>query len=79
VDLRSFFLNGLITLLFCTLYRQPARLLLDDPGTVLVGPALGHLSWREVIGAFLATGLLMLVLGLSAGYGARCRPCRCPS
>jgi benzoate membrane transport protein len=32
---------------------------------VLVGPALGHLSFPEVIGAFLATGLLMLVLGLS--------------
>jgi benzoate membrane transport protein len=32
---------------------------------VLVGPALGHLSFREVIGAFLATGVLMLLLGLS--------------
>jgi benzoate membrane transport protein len=32
---------------------------------VLVGPALGHLSFPEVIGAFLATGVLMLVLGLS--------------
>jgi benzoate membrane transport protein len=32
---------------------------------VLVGPALGHLSWPEVVGAFHATGLLMLVLGLS--------------
>jgi benzoate membrane transport protein len=32
---------------------------------VLVGPALGHLSFPEVIGAFYATGLLMLLLGLS--------------
>ena len=32
---------------------------------MLVGPALGHLSFPEVIGAFLATGVLMLLLGLS--------------
>lgn len=61
----SFFLNGLITLLFCTLYRQPLVFFWTIPGTVLVGQALGHLSWPEVIGAFFATGLLMLVLGLS--------------
>jgi benzoate membrane transport protein len=61
----SFFINGLITLVFCTLYRQPLVFFWTIPGTVLVGPALGHLAWPEVIGAFLATGLLMLVLGLS--------------
>ena len=61
----SFFLNGLITLLFCTVYRQPLVFFWTIPGTVLVGPALGHLAWAEVIGAFLATGALMGVLGLS--------------
>jgi benzoate membrane transport protein len=61
----SFFINGLITLLFCTLYRQPLVFFWTIPGTVLVGPALGHLSWPEVVGAFHVTGLLMLVLGLS--------------
>src|SRR5512140_2989222 len=61
----SFFVNGLITLLFCTLYRQPLVFFWTIPGTVLVGPALGHLSWGEVVGAFHVTGLLMLVLGLS--------------
>ena len=61
----AFFINGLITLLFCTLYRQPLVFFWTIPGTVLVGPALGHLHWAEVIGAFIATGLLMLVLGLS--------------
>lgn len=61
----AFFVNGLITLLFCTLYRQPLVFFWTIPGTVLVGPALGHLRWPEVIGAFLATGLLMLALGLS--------------
>lgn len=61
----SFVVNGLITLLFSTLYRQPLAFFWTIPGTVLVGPALGHLSWPEVVGAFHATGLLMLVLGLS--------------
>jgi benzoate membrane transport protein len=59
------FLNGLITLLFCSLFRQPLVFFWTIPGTVLVGQALGHLSWAEIIGAFLATGALMLVLGLS--------------
>jgi len=61
----SFFINGLITLIFCTRYRQPLVFFWTIPGAVLVGSALGHLLWSEVIGAFLATGLLMLVLGLS--------------
>ncbi|MFO1272018.1 MAG: benzoate/H(+) symporter BenE family transporter [Rubrivivax sp.] len=61
----SFFINGLVTLLFCARYRQPLVFFWTIPGTVLVGPALGHLSWPEVVGAFFATGLLMLVLGLS--------------
>lgn len=61
----AFFLNGLLTLLACWLYRQPLAFFWTIPGTVLVGPALGHLGWPEVIGAFFATGLLMLVLGLS--------------
>jgi benzoate membrane transport protein len=61
----SFFLNGLISIAFCWWYREPLVFFWSIPGTVLVGPALGHLTFPEVIGAFLATGLLMLVLGLS--------------
>jgi len=60
-----FFLNGLLTVAACWVYRQPLAFFWTIPGTVLVGPALGHLSWPEVVGAFLATGLLMLVLGLT--------------
>ena len=60
-----FFLNGLLTVLSCWLYRQPLAFFWTIPGTVLVGPALTHLSWPEVVGAFFATGVLMLVLGLS--------------
>ena len=61
----AFFLNGLITLLFCWLYRQPLAFFWTIPGTVLVGPALEHLSFPQVIGAFVASGVVMLLLGLS--------------
>jgi benzoate membrane transport protein len=58
-----FFVNGLISVLFCWLYRQPLAFFWTIPGTVLVGPALAHLSFPEVIGAYYATGVLMLILG----------------
>src|ERR671920_1986606 len=46
-------------------YRQPLAFFWSIPGTVLVGPSLQHLSFPEVIGAFYATGLLILALGAS--------------
>jgi benzoate membrane transport protein len=61
----AFFINGLISIAFCWHYRQPLVFFWTIPGAVLVGPALGHLSWPEVIGAFVATGVLMLALGAS--------------
>jgi benzoate membrane transport protein len=61
----AFFINCAISIGFTLAYRQPLVFLWSIPGSVLVGPALGHLSFREVIGAFLATGVLMLLLGLS--------------
>ena len=67
----SFFLNGLISIGFCLAWRQPLVFFWSIPGAVLVGPALGHLSFAEVIGAYLATGALMAALGLS-GWVKRC-------
>jgi benzoate membrane transport protein len=61
----AFFVNGLISIAFCWFYRQPLVFFWTIPGAVLVGPALTHLDWPEVIGAFVATGILMLALGLS--------------
>ena len=59
----AFFIDGLITIAFCFAYRQPLAFFWTIPGTVLVGPALGHFTFPQIIGAFIATGLLMLVLG----------------
>ncbi len=61
----SFAINGVLSALFCWYYRQPLVFFWTIPGTVLVGPALGHLSFPEVIGAFIATGVLMFALGAS--------------
>lgn len=58
-----FFVNGIITIFFCLRYRQPLAFFWTIPGTVLVGTALTHLRFAEVIGAYYATALLMLVLG----------------
>jgi benzoate membrane transport protein len=59
----SLFLNGLLSVGFSLAYRQPLAFFWTIPGTVLIGPALGHLSLAEVVGAYIATGLLMLALG----------------
>jgi benzoate membrane transport protein len=61
----AFCLNSVISLGFTLAYRQPLVFLWSIPGAVLVGPALAHLTFPQVIGAFMATGALMLLLGLS--------------
>ena len=66
-----FFINGLISLAFCLTYRQPLVLYWTIPGSVLVGQALDHLSFAQVIGTYYAAGALMLVLGLS-GWISKC-------
>jgi benzoate membrane transport protein len=60
-----YFVNGLISLASCLAYRQPLVFFWTIPGAVLVGQALGHLSFAHVIGAYLATGVLILALGLT--------------
>lgn len=60
-----FFVNGLITIGFSWLYRQPLAFFWTIPGSILVGPALTHLSFGEVVGAYHVTGVLMILLGAS--------------
>lgn len=60
-----FFINGLITMALSWRYRMPLGFAWTIPGTVLIGPALQHLSFAEVIGAYYATGLLVAVMGAS--------------
>ena len=70
VDLASwifaaFAVNGAITIGMSVAYRQPLAFFWTIPGTVLVGAALQTLTISEVIGAYLLTGLMLLLLGLT--------------
>jgi benzoate membrane transport protein len=55
--------NGALSIGYSLIWRQPLVFFWTIPGTVLVGPALGHLTFPEVVGAYIVTGLLMLALG----------------
>lgn len=61
----GFCLNGVISIIVSLLYRQPLIFMFTIPGTVLLAPALAHFTFPQVVGTFLVTGLLMLLLGLS--------------
>jgi benzoate membrane transport protein len=61
----AFALNGLLTIGMSVVYRQPLAFFWTIPGTVLVGSALQSLSFAEVIGAYVLTAILLLVLGLT--------------
>jgi benzoate membrane transport protein len=61
----AFALNGLLTVAMSWWYRAPLSFFWTIPGTVLVGQALQHLTFPQVLGSFYATGLLILLLGLS--------------
>ena len=61
----GFFLTSIISIVFSLAYRQPLVFLWSIPGAVIVGPALSHLSLAEVVGAYVVTGIAMLLLGLS--------------
>ncbi|MDV2478145.1 benzoate/H(+) symporter BenE family transporter [Rhodococcus zopfii] len=60
-----FVLNGILTIAMSLAYRQPLGFFWTIPGTVVVGESLSHLSWPEVIGAYVVTSALILLLGLS--------------
>lgn len=60
-----FFANGILTILMSWAYRTPLAFFWTIPGTVIVGNSLTHLRWSEVLGAYVVTGAVILVVGLS--------------
>lgn len=60
-----FSVNGLITIAMSWRFRQPLAFFWTIPGTVLVGPALHHLSFPEIVGAYECTAALILLLGVT--------------
>ena len=61
--------SGAITIWFSLAYRQPLSFAWTIPGTVLLGSAMDHLSFAEVIGAYWATAIFVGFVGLSGGVG----------
>lgn len=56
---------GMLSVILSIYYRQPIAMAFSIPGAVLVGTALTHHAFEEVIGAYIVTGVLVLVLGMS--------------
>lgn len=65
----AFLGNGLLTLWLTYLYRSPQAYFWTIPGTVIVGDSLTHLSFAEVIGAYLVTGVVVFALGWTGLIG----------
>lgn len=64
-----FALNGVLTILMSWRYRMPLVFFWTIPGMVLVGEALVRMPFAEIVGAYLLSAILMLVLGLSGWIG----------
>lgn len=68
-----FVVNGVLTVAMSRAWRMPLCFFWTIPGTVLVGQALDHLSFAEVIGAYYATAALILLIGASGWAGRAMR------
>jgi benzoate membrane transport protein len=64
-----FALNGVLSVVMSWRYRMPLAFFWTIPGMVLVGESLTRLPFAEVVGAYLLSAVLMLVLGLSGWIG----------
>jgi len=61
----SYGIGAIITFGFSVAWRQPLVLAWSIPGAVIAGAALERLPFEEVIGAYIVTGVVMAVLGVS--------------
>ena len=58
-------ITGLMSVAFALRYREPLPMAWTIAGAVLVGPALERFEFSEIIGAYFATGALIMILGLT--------------
>jgi len=61
----AYALSGVLSIGVCYLYRQPLTIGYSMPAVVIVGPALTYFSMPELVGAYIVTGALILVLALT--------------
>jgi benzoate membrane transport protein len=69
---------GILSILTSYLYRQPSGIAWSIPGAILIGPALDHFRFAEVIGASVAAGILITVLGITGWARKIMRFCPLP-
>lgn len=74
----AYAIGGLISILTSFLYRQPSGIAFSIPGAMLIGPALDHLTFAEVVGASIVTGILIVLLGLTGWVGKVMKLCPMP-
>lgn len=58
-------LGGLLTIFLSLLYRQPVSAAWSLPAAAIVGASLGHLSFPQVIGAYIVTGIIITIIGIT--------------
>ncbi|WEG10976.1 benzoate/H(+) symporter BenE family transporter [Pullulanibacillus sp. KACC 23026] len=58
-------IGGLLTLLMSLYYGQPIGYAFSIPGAILVGSALTHYALNLVVGAYIITGIIIFLLGIS--------------
>ncbi|QHA93086.1 benzoate/H(+) symporter BenE family transporter [Bacillus sp. N1-1] len=64
-----YFFGGLLGLILSLKYKQPIAGAYSIPGAVLVAGALTHFSLSEAAGAYLVSGIIVFVLGISGLIG----------
>lgn len=64
-----YFLGGLISLIMALRYRQPITGAYSIPGAAIMSAALVTIPFAEAVGAFILSGLIVLLLGLSGWVG----------
>ena len=74
----AYAIPGFLSILTSYLYRQPSGVAWSIPGAILIGPTLDHLSFAEVVGASIAAGILIGVLGITGWVRNVMRFCPLP-
>lgn len=64
----AFGIGGPLTFAMSYLYRQPLAMAWTISGSAIVGAALLKFPYDEIVGAYVVTGVLMFLLGLSGGF-----------
>ena len=61
----GYFICGLLSIALTLFFRIPLLAAITIPGGVLVATALSHLSFQEIVGAYILTGVLITALGVT--------------